>query len=46
MLFSSAEIFDDKGNVCARASGVVSVGKDIDVEKWAHDVARAYGGTT
>ena len=46
MLFSSAEITDDRGNICARASGIVSMGREITLEEWTAKVSRMPGGSS
>jgi acyl-coenzyme A thioesterase PaaI-like protein len=43
MLFSSARILDSEGNVCARATGVVHMGKEASVEDWGASVGKTYG---
>jgi acyl-coenzyme A thioesterase PaaI-like protein len=46
ILFSSASIFDADGNVCARASAVVSMGPASTIEEWTTAVAKTHGDRT
>ena len=43
MLFSSAHIADSDGNVCARATAIVHMGKEASVEDWGASVGKTYG---
>ncbi|CAN5420216.1 hypothetical protein BH11MYX1_BH11MYX1_00100 [soil metagenome] len=38
ILFSSAELFDEKGVLCARASGLVSLGEPVTLADWTDSI--------
>jgi acyl-coenzyme A thioesterase PaaI-like protein len=39
LLFSSADLFDERGEICARATALVSVGQAITLDEWATTLA-------
>jgi len=38
LLFSSAELFDEHDQVCAKATGLVSLGEPISLEAWSNAI--------
>lgn len=38
LLFSSAELFDSQNEVCAKATGIVSLGSEITLEGWSNAI--------
>ncbi len=38
ILFSSAELFDEKGQACARATGLVSLGVPVTLAEWTDSI--------
>ncbi|MEO6952363.1 MAG: PaaI family thioesterase [Polyangia bacterium] len=39
MIFSSARILDEDGNVCSRATGVLALGREIGLDDWCAAIA-------
>ncbi len=44
LVFASARILDENGTVCSRATGMISLGREVSLDEWCTAIS-SHGGT-